>query len=352
MGVGVLTLPRALAKETGTADGWMSILIAGLLIMVFVSLYVRLQRHFPDKDLLTYIGQGKLGKWVATILGVGFFIYWVCLLAFIVRILMIVIKMYLLPTTPTEVIVSLILLTVTYAVSKGTQGVIHLNLLFLPIVLTTLLIMQAFNIPNLKLENMFPILPEGFSPVISGLKHTIISFLGVEGIFFLMANMKKSDIRATSLNIWVGVVTLIYTVITIFCISIFGVEQNKVITFPTIELAKGIEVPGGFLEHMESLMITIWLMTVFNTMIMIHFLSVRVVRKNLLKRSTGMWLPALVTFITFILAFFPHSLSETFFFADKIASLGVFLIILSLVSGFITFWWRKKNRTTKEVKAK
>src|SRR5690625_2019706 len=49
MGTGILTLPRVLSERMDTPDGWLSVIISGLLFMILVFLYVRLQRHFPGK---------------------------------------------------------------------------------------------------------------------------------------------------------------------------------------------------------------------------------------------------------------------------------------------------------------
>jgi spore germination protein len=130
IGVGILTIPRGLAQEVGTPDGWISAILGGLLTMLLVFLYTRLQSHFPGKNLIQYMEDGRIGKWIASATSILFIIYFVAILAFEARILSLVVSMYLLINTPTEVIVALILLTTTYAVSKGTQGIIHLNLFF------------------------------------------------------------------------------------------------------------------------------------------------------------------------------------------------------------------------------
>lgn len=346
IGVGILTLPRGLAEEVGTTDGWISIFISGLFVMIFVYLYTRLQRSFPEQDLIQYIGDGKIGKWLAKLFSIFYLLYWICALAYVARILSIVVKMYLLPSTPSEVIVALILLTTTYAVSKGIQGVIHLNLLFFPIVTITLFLLHAFNIGNLHLNYMLPMLSEGVKPIMTGLEQTFFSFLGIEVLFFLFTYMKKSDIRAAPVNISVAIVTLLYIMITVSAFSIFGLEKTKVITFPSIEVAKVIEAPGGIFERLESLMITIWIMTVFNTITVLQFLSVHILKKHLIQRNVGIWLSALTTFLIFMVAFIPNSISEVFSFSTIVAWLGVFLMMSTLACGYITFWWRKRKNNT------
>jgi spore germination protein len=125
LGVGILTLPRGLAVETGTADGWISIIISGLLVILLLLFYVRIQRKFPSLTLLEFLAQGRLGKVAAKVLAFLFIIYFLFSVCYVIRMLSVVVKIYLLEQTPPEMIVGLVVLTSAYAVSKGLQGIIH-----------------------------------------------------------------------------------------------------------------------------------------------------------------------------------------------------------------------------------
>ncbi len=58
IGVGVLTIPKGLATELDTTDGWIAIGITGLMMIFLVYLYTRLQQNFPGQNLIQYIRQG------------------------------------------------------------------------------------------------------------------------------------------------------------------------------------------------------------------------------------------------------------------------------------------------------
>ncbi|MDQ0337900.1 spore germination protein [Caldalkalibacillus uzonensis] len=345
LGIAVFVLPRALAETMNSPDGWMSIMISGLTVAGLVTLYTRLQRHFPGQTLMGYLRQGTLGKWWAMLMGMAYVLYFLSNAAYVVRTLVFMVRMYALDRTPSEAIASLFLLSTTYAVSKGLQGIIHLNLLFLPITLFIGLGILCFNIPSMELSNLLPVLGEGVSPILNGVKETIVAFLGIEIIFFFMAHMTSNHLRATPLNSGVFLLTLVYVMVTVMSYAVFSLETVKVITFPTIELAKEVEVPGGFFERLESLMITIWIMTIFNTVTMAKFLTVTIINDQFLPHTKVAWLPSLIAFVIFIIAFIPDSITELFTFSEWVGWMGAALYFLGLGSGYVSVWMRKKTAT-------
>ncbi|MCT8139511.1 GerAB/ArcD/ProY family transporter [Anaerobacillus sp. CMMVII] len=135
IGVGILTLPRALAKAIGTPDGWIAIILGAVINMFIVYLIVRLHRNFPGKTFIGSWGDKHIGKWVGKLFSVLFLVYFVILVAYEARILTVVVKIYLLDRSPTEVVALLVILATTFAVTKGVQGIVHLNLMFFPIVM-------------------------------------------------------------------------------------------------------------------------------------------------------------------------------------------------------------------------
>jgi spore germination protein len=356
IGVGILTLPGALADTLDTSDGWISILITGFIVMVLVFSYTYLQKQFPGQTLLQYLRQGSFGKWWALIIAVSFIVYFISLIGFEARVLGIVLNLYLLDRTPAVVIAATILLVTTYAVSKGVPGIIHLNVLFTPIILLVLLGIISFNIEQVEAAPILPVIPKGFVHVLQAVPDTALSFAGIEILLFLMAHMKADKLRAWPLNTAICVIVLAYILVTFFTYFTFSVDEAKVISFGTVELAKEIDIPGGFFERIESLMITVWTMSIFNTIAMSHLLAVHVLKDQFFRQSdpTNMQqkeakrLSAVVVFIAFLIAFMPNSITETHQVGDWLGILGVSLYICSIVIGYCTVWWRKKTDVEKE----
>ncbi|QQK81446.1 GerAB/ArcD/ProY family transporter [Salicibibacter cibi] len=347
--VGFLSSPRELTEVMQTADSWIVIILYGFLTMVVISLYTHLQRKYPGQNLLEFIGQGKFGYWISKGLALFFVIFFVSLMAYQLHIFGDVVKLYLLIYTPSEFTTALIVLLAAYAVSKGTQGIIHLNLMFVPITFLVIIFMLAFNIPNVNLHELRPLFPEGVSPILRGMTVAFPAFIGIEMLFFFMSSMKASQIRAFPLNVSIMILMTLNVLVTMGCIAIFSLQSTKLITFPTVELAKEIEIPGGFFERVESLMLTVWVMSIFNALSISYLLAVHNIQAHFVPRVNKIWVTASVAFIVICLAFVPQSITEAFIMRHWVNSLGLILILAGLSCGYLTYWNRKHRHNLKDV---
>ena len=342
-GLGLLKLPNTLAKVMDTPDGWISTLISGIIIMFIVYLYVRLQKNFPGENILQFIKKSTIGFWVTKLLAILFIIHFIGIIAFDVRLLALVLKMYLIDRTPSEIIVAVMLLTTTYAVTKGIQGITHLSLMFVPIVIFILAFMLVFNIPNTHIEYLLPIMGEGVLPVIGGIGLVIIHFTGIKILIFLMAYMGKNDLKALPLNLGVGFTVLIKMTVVAFSFMVFSFELTKFTIFPTIELGKEIEIIGGFVERLESVVLVIWMMTIFLTITIAQFLLEKIIKQEFLRPKKTFLLQGGVVFTVFLVAFIPDSITELIEAIIVLETFAMGLILFSLICGYLTLWFRKAN---------
>ncbi|MET3504553.1 GerAB/ArcD/ProY family transporter [Halalkalibacter oceani] len=331
VGIGILTLPRSLAAAGGSVVALLSILIGSLLTILFIVIYTKLQRSFPGETLLEALTHTKAGSWLAKVLGLAFACYFLLLLAYETRILSIVVRIYLLIDTPAEVVAAVILLTTTYAVTKGLQGIIHLNLMFVPITVFFLIAMMLVVLPEFEFEQLLPLTMGDSNSIFQGVKETTLSLLGVEIVFFFLAAMKKEDLKTGPMVASIVIIFILYLGITLISFAIFSVETTEVLTFPTVELVKEIEIPGGVFERVEALMITIWMMSIFNTMSVAHFLTTKIIRETLDIKKHSRILPSWITLATLIIAFAPRSISEAFLFGTIVGYGGIGLIVIGLI---------------------
>ncbi|MEB1808585.1 MAG: spore germination protein [Bacillaceae bacterium] len=347
--VGILTLPRTLANEVGTTDGWISILIAGFISIGFIYLYTQLQKKFPGRTYLQFLAEGKLGKWVAKFIGILFIIYLGLLVSLQARILAMAVKMYLIDQTPAEVVVAIILLLITYAVSKGIQGIVHIHLMFTPFIFVALFFIMLFNFNEAQFDRLLPIMSEGITPVLYGILPPMFSFAGVFLLFFFMAYMKESDLRSGTLSLFMLATTIIYAFITITAYAIFGLEMTKVITFPAIELAKEIELIGAFIERFESIFLTIYIMAIFTSMANILFVIQQIFHEQFIQsQKKRSYLSAILLFFIFLVSFIPNSITEVEAIGRYVAILGDGLLISTFIIGFLTVWIRNRSKSSIE----
>ncbi|ARK30181.1 GerAB/ArcD/ProY family transporter [Halalkalibacter krulwichiae] len=345
LAIGILTLPRTLADTLETGDGWLSVLLSGATVMGIVFLIVRLQKFFPGQSLLQFIGESGVGKWIAKILALLFFLYFIILLAFEARVLTIIVRMYLLDRTPPEITLGIILLTSAYAVSKGVQGIVHLNIMFAPFIIIVYFTLIVFNVGNMDVTELLPVLPLGIMPVLASVPETIHSYLGIELLFFWLAYMKATDLKVLPLNIGIMFVTLVYFLILIVTYSVLSVDGVKSIVFPVVGLAKEVEIVEGLIERFEPLMIVIWIIAIFTTMAIVHLLAVQTIKKEFVKKK-GIIIPATITLIAYYIAFAPNSIEEVYMLGGYVSNAGLTVICLSLLVGYLSVWLKKKKQSS------
>ncbi|CAG7627740.1 Spore germination protein YndE [Paenibacillus solanacearum] len=264
LGMGILTLPRGLTKTVPSSDGWMTIVLAGLLSIGFVWVLMTLATRFPNETIVEF-SRTLVGKHAAWGLSVLLFIAFFMFTSYEVRGAAEVAKQYLFRRTPVEVIGLAFFLVVIYAACGTRVGVIRLNVLFLPFVLGVFVLVIVMNLGSVRLEHLQPVFVSNWKQMFSGIWESLFSFFGFEIVLFYAALLNRPA-KAVKAAIW-GVTTpmLLYVLLFLFVIGVFSPAATAELQYPTVELAKEIEVPGAVLERFESFFFTIWLMTLFNS---------------------------------------------------------------------------------------
>jgi spore germination protein len=273
VGVGILTLPRIIAETTETSGGWMSILLAGLAAMSLAWSLAKLASMFPKQSFYDYTSVIAT-KPVSVILTLLIGLYFILVAAYITRQLSNIIKQYLFDRTPIEVIALIFVLIVIYAVSGSRTALLRLNVMFFPIVLTVMLLVQFMNLGFIETDNFKPFFVTPWNDVLTGALKSEHGFLGFEIVLFYTALMKKPKDAPKAAMMGVALPMMLYLIIYIFVIGVFSNVETANQIYPTIELSKEVEVPGEFFERFESIFLTIWVMTIFNTAAMAYDVSV------------------------------------------------------------------------------
>lgn len=326
IGVGILTFPRTLAKATDSIDGWISVGISGIAAYVTAWLLAKLAARFPRQTFFEYTSL-IASKPVGYALTIAICIYTLLFVSFEIRAIGTIAKQYLFYNTPVEIITLAFLLVVQYAVAGSRISLLRLNLLFLPVVLYVLLVVLVFTQPLVEVENIRPYFSSSWKHILEGSKDVVLSYSGFEIILFYTLFMKRPQEATKSVLIGLLIPTVLYMTIYFFVIAVFSVEVAKNLTYPTIELAKEVEVPGGFLERVESVFFAIWIMTIFDTASM--WLDITVLNLTSMFRRVNKltWILCLSPLIYFI-SMLPQNLVDFFSFGDMLTYFGFVVVYL------------------------
>lgn len=206
-------------------------------------------------------------------------------------------KLYLLDNTPTEVISLVFLLLVTYGVAGSTVALLRINLMFFFIVVGIILLLQMINFGFFEAENIKPGLITDWNGILNGSKEAYLYFVGMEILLFYGFLMKRPTETSKAMIIGITIPILLYLIIFIFTIGVLSNDVVRNMIYPSIAIAKEVELPGGFFERFESVFFTIMIMTIFNTTAMAFNVSILALGSIFHTVKKGVWILILAPII-------------------------------------------------------
>ena len=258
--VGVFSIAADAADAAGP-DGWLAVAVTGVISLLGVLILVSLSSKFPGKTFAEY-SQEVLGTIPGKTLTAMFSIYLMLTIAYQIRAFTEAVKMFLLFRTPTEVIMLSLILVGTYVVRGGVECIARINELVFPILFIPFFAILIFGIPTIDFSNLRPMLQTPPGKILSAIPTLAFSFGGIEIVSFYAGFMKDPKKAYKPAIIAVAFVTLFLIMITAFCIAAFGAETTTRFLWPLIALIRRISLPGIFIERLDGVILSIWILEV------------------------------------------------------------------------------------------
>lgn len=331
IGVGVFNLVHTVAKFGGN-DGWIIMMILGIVHIFLAFLMVKLSCRFPGKTFPEYI-QIILGVFLGKLLVFLIICYILVNLAYEVREFTEVAKMFLLPRTPTEVIIFTLILVCVYVVRGGVESVARIAEIAFPILFIPFFLVLIPGLPTLDLTNLLPFGSDLITKFSRMIPHAPHAFRGVEFILFYIGFMERPQ-KAYKPVAWALIfVTAFYTLVSVIGISAFGTKSATKTIWPLLNYIRNINIPGLFLERLDGVILSIWVITVFTTVITGFYIVTYSISKILNTKEQKQFVLPLMIFI-YYLALQPASLAELYMWGDWIFKYvnSIFMYIVPIVA--------------------
>ncbi|SDI29933.1 GerAB/ArcD/ProY family transporter [Alteribacillus bidgolensis] len=145
LGVGILTGPRSITTAVDGFGGWFTVLLTGLLFIFLAYAAAYLINMFPGKNIILF-GSIILPKPINYTICFLYLLYFGISAALYSRNVGDVMKLYVLDTTPTTVIIGSFLLVTTYTAAQGINVLVRINIFLFPIIFGMLGIILFLNI--------------------------------------------------------------------------------------------------------------------------------------------------------------------------------------------------------------
>ncbi|MDH4618567.1 GerAB/ArcD/ProY family transporter [Brevibacillus sp. AY1] len=207
-----------------------------------------------------------------------------------------------------------------YSFSRFNEVIQPATLLLLLIVLT-----QIFR--ETDFGRVLPVLGDGILPVLHAFPTVFFSLLGFEILLFIQPFMEKPTQALKASLLAIGTTVVLYTVLTVLSIAVMGSSEVVLNEYPTLSIIKNIEVPGAFLERLDSIMMMVWVPFAVTTIVMFHYCA-SLITSQLLKLQEHRVISLLFVPVVFLIAVLPRNILEVVEWNKWTSWLGATLISL------------------------
>lgn len=315
LGGGMMTLPRVMGEIAGR-DGWMSIILAGIVAWTFALVLWLLCRKFPTRTLAEF-SKLILGRPLGILVSAMYSLYALIVCSVALRILLEMIRTWVFIWTPTPVLLVLILIAIGFvsrmgAITLGRMMEIK-NILTILVVLMFLIPLQEFQSLNLR-----PVGSEGLK-ILQAVPNATFSFLGFEVmlVFFPFLINKNKAVKLTSLAI--GSVTAAYAADAILVYGVLGIEYTLNLIWPLMTYMRIGSLP--FLQRVDNILLFAWSALILSVVTVHYFAATYTLAIVSGRKYHDIWALACLPLV-YVAALLPSNLTEVFTLSEVIGMIG------------------------------
>lgn len=257
----------AIAKQ----DAWISILLGGAITFLTAYLMVKLSTRFPKENFIQY-SKKVWGKPVAVVMVILLLIYWFIYLVLLYKDSSMATEFYYLKRTPPLIPIAFVAGVAGWLALYGLTVIIRFFQITAAFLVLPLILIMVLVMPQIDLSNFFPILSEGFLPVLKGAVFIAGAFQGLELILFTAPFLNDPQKAIKPVFYGIGFIVGIAFFMVVATIGSLGVVQAEEAVYPGVEVIRLIEVPGLFAERFEFFLTLPWIVGVFTTICLFTYL--------------------------------------------------------------------------------
>ena len=251
----VFSLNRLVA-ETAGADGWISIIISGLIISLESLIIIKLCSKFPRENIFSF-SKKIVGTALGTIINIFYMIYNFLLLSVIFRLYIEILFNSVFRKTPKLLVIIMFLIIALYACAKSIIIVGRVaEICFLLLLLITLL--NFTSLQYMDINNLLPIGTNGINNILLASIFSLTTFMGLYVVLIFIPEMEAIDIKNIIKQFSKSIAFVISTLLisNINDITVFGVERTKSFIWPHLKYISVIH--SEIFERIDITVIIVW----------------------------------------------------------------------------------------------
>ncbi len=182
------------------------------------------------------------------------------------------------PKTPIIVISFLFIAAASIANRTSFKSIINVNLIILPVVLASMLIIFLSTSKLFVYERLFPILGHGLNATFLSGASNIFAFGGIAILYFIMPFLKNTK-QFKKISIIAIVISAVYLFLSVTSLLlVFSYLTNTDETLAIYSLSRSIEF-GRFFQRTDALYVFLWIMLVFSYLSIVMALLIYIFKK-------------------------------------------------------------------------
>jgi spore germination protein len=321
---------------------WLALLVGAAVFYGAAWLMIKLGEQFPDESFAEYLPR-LWGRWL------GGAVVWMFVLVFFLQTAIVLqgvsreITFFMFDITPFEVVEASLLSVCTYCCLQDWGTIMRVvQFVFFTAFPMWLFLLMA-GLLGFRFMNLLPLWPEDAAGVAAGALHTWNLFQGYECVLLLLPLVYKGNIKPSRAVAGAfGLATGVFMLRIVLDIGVLTLEGALKAAFPMMTIVRIVEIPGTFLERLDTYFMIFWIQGIFVSMTLaIYFMAQSLTLLYRFKDHRPFVL-ALVPPL-FILGDASHYirvfewLRTAVEWAGLAFSLGVMPLVFALV------WWRRRR---------
>lgn len=257
----ILNMPKNIIETCGSSS-WINVIFLGILVLLLSLCISKLFHPFMGKDLLDiseYLG----GKLLKLIIGIAYIALFLIISGSLLRYFSGTLKIIYYKNTPTFILLIIFLIGAVVANRTGMSSIIKINLVIVPVLIVSIIILFLSTSKLFIAERIFPILGYGINETfLSGLSN-LFAFDGIAFVYFIMPLLKNyGDFKkVTIISILISSLFLLFSVLSL--LLVFPLLSNTTETLSLYSLARMVEY-GRFFQRIDAFFVFLWIFSVFS----------------------------------------------------------------------------------------
>ncbi|NQX60054.1 GerAB/ArcD/ProY family transporter [Paenibacillus qinlingensis] len=343
MGSAIVLMPGVISHGADQ-DAWIAALIGMIAGIVPIWIYLSLGGRFPGLTIVEY-NELLLGKWLGKTVSLLFLAFYLLFSAILLREIGDFVSTQTLTETPIMVIHAMFMIMIVTAARLGIETLGRAGEVMFPFVMVLLLIFFGFLLPEIKVQNIQPIMATEAKPIIeSAILFVVDPFLELSVFLMIFPYVKTKKWKKSF--IWGALIgSVVLTSMILFSILVLGAYITVIQLYPSYALARYIRF-GGFIQRIEEVVSGIWYISMFFKLTLTFCASTLLIKQTFqLRESKFLVFPLAVVIVPLAQIVSPNR-SYSLDFAEESWTLftATFALVIPVVLLLLASWRKVRLR--------